>query len=498
MPTADLPRKEPASSGSDLPRIRYFGGTFGALLPFLIFVGGVVAVALSGAPDERGFWPVLILALMAGLALAREKRAFCEAVVAGMARPIVMIMILAWILASSLGILMRDTGLVEGLTWLAGRLGLEGAGFAVVAFLVCALVSVATGSSFGTILICGPILFPAGGLAGAPTAVLAGAIIGGATFGDSIAPISDTTIAGALSQKADIGGTVRSRLPLVLPAAAVALVLTVPLALIEGTGQTSAPVAAGGDPRGLPMLLVPAVVIALLLAGRHLLEGLFAGLASGVALGLSLGLMEPARLLSLDLENMTARSFLIEGIDRAAGISFFTILLMGLVAAMEAAGLLERLVAFAGRHSRTPRAAESWIVGAVSGAVLVTCHSIVAILTVGEFARLTGERLGIGAYRRAHLLSLSVSTVPFILPYFIPVILTANTTLSGGEYGIPPVSPLQAGLHNLYSWMLMIVVVLMVAFGWGRRSRRPFAGGSSPVGNAAAPRVEDSGESNPR
>jgi len=477
----------PNETGPNLPRIRYHGGTAGALLPFLIFAVGVVAVALSGAPDERGFWPLLVLALMAGLALAREKRAFCEAVVAGMARPIVMIMILAWILASSLGILMQDTGLVEGLTWLAGRMGLGGAGFAAGVFLVCALVSVATGSSFGTILICGPILFPAGGLAGAPSAVLAGAILGGATFGDSIAPISDTTIAGALSQKADIGGTVRSRLPLVLPAAAVALALTIPLALIEGAGPASSAMTAGGDPRGLPMLLVPAVVIALLLAGRHLLEGLFAGLAAGTVLGLALGLMEPARLLSLDLEHRTARSFLIDGIERAAGISFFTILLMGLVAVLESAGLLEKLVEFARRRSRSPRAAESWIVGAVSGAVLVTCHSIVAILTVGEFARRTGERLGIGPYRRAHLLSLTVSTYPFILPYFIPVILAANTTLSGGDYGIPPVSPLQAGLHNLYSWALVVVVGLMLGLGWGGRSKgeearsTPSPAGDGPV-----------------
>ncbi len=47
--------------------IRYFGGTVGAVLPFLVFVAGVVVIALSGAPDERSFWPVLILALHPGI-----------------------------------------------------------------------------------------------------------------------------------------------------------------------------------------------------------------------------------------------------------------------------------------------------------------------------------------------------------------------------------------------------------------------------------------------
>jgi len=37
----------------------FWGGIWGALLPFLVFVSGVIAIALSGAPDERGFWPVL-------------------------------------------------------------------------------------------------------------------------------------------------------------------------------------------------------------------------------------------------------------------------------------------------------------------------------------------------------------------------------------------------------------------------------------------------------
>lgn len=454
----------------DLKPVRYYGGSAGVILPFIVFVAGVIIVSLSGAPNEKGFWPVLILALMIGLVLARNRRDYCETVIQGMSRPIVMVMITAWILASVIGVLMSETGFIEALTWTAGRIQAGGAVFVPAAFLICAVVSVSTGSSFGTILICGPLLYPAGGLMGAHPALLAGAIIGGATFGDSIAPISDTTIAGALSQKADIGGTVRSRLKYVLPAGAAALLLFAAAAAFQpGVRQAGAEIISGSS-RGLPMILVPVVIIGLLLAGRHLLEGLFAGLAAGVVLGLALGLLEPARLFSLDTEHFTAQSFLIDGIERAVGISFFTILLMGLVTALEASGLLHRLVDYASRRSRSVRSAETWIAGAVSGAVLLTCHSIVAILTVSEFARLTGEKMKIHPYRRANLLSLTVSTYPFILPYFIPVILTANTTLAGSDYGLPPVSPLQAGLHNFYSWMVLAVVAAMLVFGYGRKA----------------------------
>ncbi len=448
------------------------GGIFGAVLPFAVFIVGVMGIALSGAPDERGFWPILLLALFLGLLLSRDRKAYCEALIKGMAQPIVMIMISAWMLASVIGVLLTDTGFVEALTWGAGRLGLAGGIFIAVSFTICCLVSVSTGTSFGTILICGPILYPAGGMTGAHPAVLAGAILAGATFGDSIAPISDTTIASALSQEADIGTAVRSRLKYVLPAGIFALILYGVVGLLI-TGQAEAGrLAVQGRVRGLPMLAVPVVIIVLLLRGRHLLEGLLAGLFFGVGLGLALRLLPPERLLALDPTAFTARSFVIDGIERSVGISFFTILLMGLVASLQASGVLQHLVEFVGRKSRSERSGEGWVVGAVSGAVLLTCHSIVAILTVSEFVRMMGARQGLSRYRRANLLSLTVSTYPFLLPYFIPVILAANTTAAGAGYGLGRVSPLQAGLHNYFSWAVGLILILALAFGYGRRSDR--------------------------
>jgi Na+/H+ antiporter NhaC len=347
---------------------------------------------------------------------------------------------------------------------------LGGTAFVIASFLICCIVSVSTGSSFGTILICAPLLFPAGGILGAHLATLAGAIIGGATFGDCIAPISDTTIASAVSQNADIIGTVRSRLKYVVPAAFVAVVFyALSAAWRTGAVQNNAP-GLEGSPRGLPMLIVPVVIIVLLLKKKHLLHGLLAGLMVGVILGLTLKLLPLNRLLSLDLENYSAQSFVIDGISRAVGISFFTILLMGLVSTLKTSGLLERLVKFSAKRSRTLGHTEAWISGAVGAAVLLTCHSIVAILTVGEFARETGEKVGLHRYRRANLLSLVVCTLPFILPYFIPVILMANTTSSGAAYGIPQVSPLQTGLHNFTSWAMLAMVLFAVISGFGRHS----------------------------
>ena len=64
-----------------------------------------------------------------------------------------------------------------------------------------------------------PLIYPAGVGSGVQPAVLVGAILGGATFGDNISPVSDTTIASATTQDADLGGVVRSRMRYALPAA---------------------------------------------------------------------------------------------------------------------------------------------------------------------------------------------------------------------------------------------------------------------------------------
>lgn len=452
--------------------LSFYGGIIGALLPFLIFVVGVISIALSGAPDERGFWPVLLLSLAVSLLLAKDKAAFSEVVLEGMSQKIVMVMIMAWVLASIIGKLMGSTGFVEALSWIANQLNLTGGGFVVATFLICSLMALSTGSSFATILICGPILYPAGGLLGAPLDVLAGCILAGATLGDFTAPISDTTIASALSQKADIGATVKSRLKYILPVAILAL-LAYGLCgwLIPGAGAADIQDSMG-NPRGLPMLLVPVFIIVLFLRGKHLLHGLLMGLFFGIILGLVLGLLPFEILFSLDLDNFTAKSLIIDGINRAVGISFFTIFLMGLVATLKASGLIDQLVLFASKRINNDRQAESWIASTVGAAVLLTTHSIVAILMVAEFSNRTGSEQGVSPKRRANILSMIVCVFPFLLPYFIPVILMANTTQSGAEFDLPAVSPLQAGLFNFVAWGILGVAIASILFGYGRKGDR--------------------------
>ena len=438
--------------------------------PFALFLAGVAWLSFSGAPDERGFWPILLAALALAMLLAKDRTHFSEVVIHGMARPLVIIMILAWLLAGVLGMVMQQTGFVQSMTWLAAALGVDGGIYVVAAFLICCVVSTSTGTSLGTILVCGPLLYPAGAALGASPAVLMGAVLGGATFGDNVSPISDTTIASALTQGADIAGVVRSRMKYALPAAGVAVI---GYAAIGGAelGVDLAP-ELDASPRALVMLAVPVIVVALLLRGRHLLEGLIFGILSSIAIGLAFGLIAPSQLLYIDPERFGARGILVEGLERGIGASVFTLLLMGLVAALEASGTLDRIVAAASGRAKSPRGAEAWILGVATTAGLVTAHGTVAVLTSGDFVRRTGEQFGIHRYRRANLLDITVCALPFILPYMLPTILASAQSAAGVEFGMPRVSAFEVGLVNFHSWALLAISILAVITGYGRASAR--------------------------
>ncbi|HEY7698492.1 MAG TPA: Na+/H+ antiporter NhaC family protein [Vicinamibacteria bacterium] len=451
--------------------LRFRGGDLGVFAPFAFFLAGVAWLGLSGAPDERGFWPVLLLALTVGIFLSRDPTRFADEAIRGMSRPLVAIMILAWLLAGVLGRLLQETGFIEALIQTAGALWLRGSGYVAASFLICCVVSTATGTSLGTVLICGPLLYPAGGTLGAFPPVLMGAILGGATFGDNISPISDTTIASAFTQDADIAGVVRSRIGYALLAAALAL--SGYLALGTAAGASGVGPSVSGSYQGLIMLLVPAAVIALLLKGRSLLEGLLAGIVLSIALGLAFGRLKLDSLLYIDAASYGARGLILEGMERGIGASIFTLLLMGLVGPLEATGVLDRMVEAASKRIRSERGAEVGITAVTPAAVLLTTHSVVAILTVGGFARRAGEGFGVSRYRRANLMDITVCVFPFILPYMIPTILAATTSASGKEFGMPRLSPFAVGISNFHSFGLLAVLLFAIATGWGADKSGP-------------------------
>lgn len=138
------------------------------------------------------------------------------------------ILFLAW----TLGDVCRDLGTAEYLSAGIDR-GLSAAALPVALFLLGALISFATGSSFSTMGILLPIAVPlvhttaaTAGLAPMPlTVITIAAVLDGAIFGDHCSPISDTTVLASASSGSDHLDHVRTQLPYALTTMGIALLV---------------------------------------------------------------------------------------------------------------------------------------------------------------------------------------------------------------------------------------------------------------------------------
>lgn len=101
-----------------------------------------------------------------------------------------------------------------------------------LSFLLCMLLSFATGTSMGTMAIMSVICLPMAISMGISTPLVAGAVFGGSIFGDHSSPISDTTIMSCATTGCDIIDHVKTQMPYVLIFAAISLVLYVVLGFV--------------------------------------------------------------------------------------------------------------------------------------------------------------------------------------------------------------------------------------------------------------------------
>ncbi|MDE6271916.1 MAG: sodium:proton antiporter [Muribaculaceae bacterium] len=95
--------------------------------------------------------------------------------------------------------------------------------FLIITCVVCAIISVLTGSSWTTIATIGVAFMGIGGMLGYSPGWIAGAIISGAYFGDKVSPLSDTTVLASSSCGVDLFSHIRYMLLTTIPSILIAL-----------------------------------------------------------------------------------------------------------------------------------------------------------------------------------------------------------------------------------------------------------------------------------
>ncbi|WP_338763953.1 Na+/H+ antiporter NhaC [Bernardetia sp. ABR2-2B] len=112
--------------------------------------------------------------------------------------------------------------------------------FLVASCIVCALVSLGTGSSWSTIATVGIALLGIGAALGFDEGLVAGAIISGAYFGDKMSPLSDTTNLAPAMAGTDLFTHIRYMLFTTVPSFTITLILFLIIGLnSENTASSS-------------------------------------------------------------------------------------------------------------------------------------------------------------------------------------------------------------------------------------------------------------------
>lgn len=132
--------------------------------------------------------------------------------------PIAATLVLAWTLGSVSESLGTGAYVAE-----IAREGLPGALLPAVVFVLAAVISFATGSSWGTIIIMMPLAVPAALATAAPLPIVIGAVLSGGLFGDHSSPVSETTILSSTGAGTTPLEHFRTQLPYAMTNGAIAL-----------------------------------------------------------------------------------------------------------------------------------------------------------------------------------------------------------------------------------------------------------------------------------
>ncbi len=463
-------------------RVEFRGGLLGLTLPFAVLFIGIMWLALSGKALPMAFWVPTLFSILAALLLAKKPADCARAIISGMSSEMVAIMLMAWFLAGITAQLLKATGLIQGLIWLSLSVGLKGAYFPLVTFVIGCLLSTATGTAIGTVIALGPILYPVGVALGANPPVMVAAIVCAAYFGDNIAPVSDTTIASAYTQGTDVPRVVKTRLKYAFIAAGLSCVLFV---VFGGGGETlpaGAPFAKELSPDGLIMLLVPALLITLMFREVHLIVALIFSGAFGILLGIVSGLLSPASLLVINMDQFTVGGIIADGINSLMDIAVFAFLLMGLVGLLERGGFLEMVTERTERFTKTPRSAELMITALLIIMNLLTVASTIVIIMAGPLAKkVLVQKNAVSPERSANILDAVSAGAMCLIPYgFGPLLAYMFAGSSGAAVNFSLLSTIPYMFHG---WALLAVMLFSILTGWGR-DRTEFAGAAAGLAHS--------------
>lgn len=328
----------------------------------------------------------------------------------------VLYMIWIFILAGAFAAIAKSIGAVEAtvniaLSFLPAEMIIPGL------FTATCFISMAIGTSVGTVVALTPLAVDMAHTVGAPIPYFVAIVLGGAFFGDNLSFISDTTIAATRTQGCEMKDKFFANLKIVVPAAIIALVsysvFSPDIHLTEKIETASV------------ILLLPYLsVIILAIIGINVVLVLCCGILTAIVTGLIAG---------LNIFEMFYTAG--DGINSVGSLIIITLLAAGMLGIIKEMGGIDFLLKIIGRNIGSIQGAQASILSLVGIVNLCTANNTVTIITVGPLAKSISKQFDITSRKVASLLDTGSCVMQALIPY------GAQTLMATSLAEISPVSP---------------------------------------------------------
>ena len=392
-----------------------------ALLPILLFLvvylgNGIFFEYIKPTEGQMGFYVVSVvlafsIALIAAF-LQNKSLTFDEKIhicAQGIGDDNIVIMLFIFLMAGAFSGIASEAGGASStanmlLNIIPGMFAVPGL------FVIACLISMAMGTSVGTISVLAPIACAVANNGGLSLPLCVGIVVGGAMFGDNLSFISDTTIAATKTQGVEMKDKFRTNIRVALPAALITLLILVVYALMSGG------VSVGTFEFNILQAIPYFIVLGMSILGINVFLVLIVGILLFVVVGILTG----------SLAYSTALASMGSGISGMFETMIVTILVASIAALMKENGGFEAILEFIRQKADSKRGGMYGIAFLTAFMDIATANNTVAIVIAAPIARDITKEYGVDPKQTASLLDTCSCIAQGIIPYGAQLLVAAN------------------------------------------------------------------------
>lgn len=313
----------------------------------------------------------------------------------------------------------------------------------LVLFIVSCFVSVAMGTSVGTITLITPIAVAVANTSGFDLALCIGSVMGGAMFGDNLSFISDTTIAACNGQGCQMKDKFRENFGIAFPAALVTLVII----FTRTSGMDATDVAV--NEYNLIQIIPYVLVLIGGIIGFNVFAVLLVGIISGSVIMLATGAAKAMDLLA----NMGSGA---SGMFETTMVALLVSAVCALIHEYGGFAALLDLIKKVFKGNKGGQIGMGLLVGAMD---IATANNTVAIVMANPIAKEMAEEYEISPRKAASILDTFSCIFQGIIPYGAQMLVAVSAAVEiGCEISAFDIIP------NLYYPFMLLVSSLVFIF----------------------------------